>query len=108
MPVLSGKNALLDLLQQEGADIVFGNPGTTEPPLMDALSMDDRSVKYSGFRKRQWSTWPTAQGLGVAAHRASTVDQTVELLRRHFNSDRPVLIDVEIDRGVALAEEGHR
>lgn len=35
---LSGKSAFLSLLQQEGITHLFGNPGTTELPIMDALS----------------------------------------------------------------------
>ncbi len=38
MPVTSGKVALLELLKQEGVRVMFGNPGTTELPLMDALA----------------------------------------------------------------------
>src|SRR5690349_6738904 len=38
VPVMSGKRAFLDLLKQEGVEIVFGNPGTTELPLMDAFA----------------------------------------------------------------------
>jgi benzoylformate decarboxylase len=37
---MSGKRAFLELLKQEGVDIIFGNPGTTELPLMDALAVD--------------------------------------------------------------------
>jgi benzoylformate decarboxylase len=37
---MSGKRAFLELLKQEGVDILFGNPGTTELPLMDALAVD--------------------------------------------------------------------
>jgi benzoylformate decarboxylase len=37
---ISGKRAFLDLLKQEGAEIIFGNPGTTELPLMDALATE--------------------------------------------------------------------
>src|SRR5215469_6139525 len=39
MPVISGKRAFLELLRQEGIEILFGNPGTTELPLMDALAV---------------------------------------------------------------------
>ena len=38
MPMMSGKIALLELLKQEGVRVMFGNPGTTELPLMDALA----------------------------------------------------------------------
>jgi len=41
LPRLSGKRALLEVLKQEGVAFMFGNPGTTELPLMDALAVDD-------------------------------------------------------------------
>src|SRR5580700_5475082 len=37
---MSGKRAFLELLKQEGVEILFGNPGTTELPLMDALAVE--------------------------------------------------------------------
>jgi benzoylformate decarboxylase len=40
MPMMPGKTALLELLKQEGVRVMFGNPGTTELPLMDALAAD--------------------------------------------------------------------
>ena len=40
MPVISGKRAFLELLKQEGVELIFGNPGTTELPLMDALAVE--------------------------------------------------------------------
>ena len=45
MPVMSGKRAFLDLLKQEGVGIVFGNPGTTELPLMDAFAVEN-DIRY--------------------------------------------------------------
>jgi len=36
----TGKRAFLDLLKQEGVEYIFGNPGTTELPLMDALATE--------------------------------------------------------------------
>ena len=41
MPAMSGKRAFLELLKQEGVTMMFGNPGTTEVPLMDALAVDN-------------------------------------------------------------------
>src|SRR5262245_4823256 len=38
---MSGKLAFLELLKQEGVEILFGNPGTTELPLMDALAVEN-------------------------------------------------------------------
>jgi benzoylformate decarboxylase len=46
MPHLSGKRAFLELLKQEGVDVMFGNPGTTELPLMDALAVED-DIRYT-------------------------------------------------------------
>lgn len=45
MPMMPGKTALLELLKQEGVRIMFGNPGTTELPLMDALAAE-RELRY--------------------------------------------------------------
>jgi benzoylformate decarboxylase len=41
VPAMSGKRAFLELLKQEGVTMMFGNPGTTELPLMDALAADN-------------------------------------------------------------------
>jgi len=41
----TGKQALLEILKQEGVGCIFGNPGTTELPLMDAL-VKEPSVHY--------------------------------------------------------------
>jgi benzoylformate decarboxylase len=38
MPLISGRQAFLEILKQEGVQYIFGNPGTTELPLMDALA----------------------------------------------------------------------
>jgi benzoylformate decarboxylase len=45
MPTMSGKTALLELLKQEGVRVMFGNPGTTELPLMDALAAE-QELRY--------------------------------------------------------------
>src|SRR5262244_3690288 len=42
---MSGKRAFLDLLKQEGVEILFGNPGTTELPLMDAFATET-DIRY--------------------------------------------------------------
>jgi benzoylformate decarboxylase len=42
---MSGKRAFLDLLKQEGVEILFGNPGTTELPLMDAFATENE-IRY--------------------------------------------------------------
>ncbi len=41
----SGGKLLLELLESEGVEYVFGNPGTTELPFIDALT-DSPTIKY--------------------------------------------------------------
>ena len=41
----TGATLLLELLENEGVEYVFGNPGTTELPLMDAL-VDQPALRY--------------------------------------------------------------
>src|SRR6266699_443479 len=45
MPFTSGKQAFLEILKQEGVEAMFGNPGTTELPLMDGLARETR-IRY--------------------------------------------------------------
>jgi thiamine pyrophosphate-dependent acetolactate synthase large subunit-like protein len=45
MPFMAGKQAFLEILKQEGVDLLFGNPGTTELPLMDGLVREPR-IRY--------------------------------------------------------------
>jgi benzoylformate decarboxylase len=40
LPVISGKRAFLEVLKQEGVEVLFGNPGTTELALMDAFAVE--------------------------------------------------------------------
>src|ERR1041385_3827818 len=45
MPFISGKQAFLEILKQEGVSVMFGNPGTTELPLMDGLAREP-GIRY--------------------------------------------------------------
>ncbi len=45
MPLMAGKQAFLEILKQEGVEYLFGNPGTTELPLMDGLAREPR-IRY--------------------------------------------------------------
>ena len=42
---MTGGQLLLALLRQEGVSVIFGNPGTTELPLMDALAAE-HDIRY--------------------------------------------------------------
>lgn len=45
MNAITGSSAFLTLLEDEGIDILFGNPGTTELPIMNALK-DHPNIRY--------------------------------------------------------------
>jgi benzoylformate decarboxylase len=45
MAYLAGKSAFLQILKQEGVSVMFGNPGTTELPLMDGLAREP-GIRY--------------------------------------------------------------
>jgi benzoylformate decarboxylase len=45
MSYIAGKQAFLEILKQEGVSLMFGNPGTTELPLMDGLAREP-SIRY--------------------------------------------------------------
>jgi len=51
VPHISGKRAFLELLRQEGVEYMFGNPGTTELPLMDALAVEDHLRYVLGLQE---------------------------------------------------------
>jgi benzoylformate decarboxylase len=51
VPVTSGKRAFLDLLKQEGVELMFGNPGTTELPLMDAFATENELRYLLGLQE---------------------------------------------------------
>src|SRR5690242_21828681 len=45
MAYISGKQAFLQILKSEGVSVMFGNPGTTELPLMDGLAREP-GIRY--------------------------------------------------------------
>jgi benzoylformate decarboxylase len=51
MPFMSGKRAFLEVLRQEGVEYLFGNPGTTELPLMDAFAEEQRLTYVLGLQE---------------------------------------------------------
>jgi benzoylformate decarboxylase len=48
---MKASRALIELAQSEGVDRVFGNPGTTELPLMDALAHVPEVPYYLGLHE---------------------------------------------------------
>src|SRR5260370_4784746 len=72
MTEISGKRAFLALLQQEGVDILFGNPGTTELPLMDALAVESGLRYILGLQEA--AVLAMADGYAQASGRLTVVN----------------------------------
>ena len=51
MQTIIGRSAFLTLLQDEGVRYLFGNPGTTELPIMAALSDHPDLTYVLGLQK---------------------------------------------------------
>jgi benzoylformate decarboxylase len=72
MAFMSGKRAFLALLQQEGVEYLFGNPGTTELPLMDGL-VETPEVRYV-LGLQEAAVVAMADGYAQAAGRLAAVN----------------------------------
>ncbi|CAH2605588.1 Thiamine pyrophosphate-binding protein (plasmid) [Rhodovastum atsumiense] len=62
-----GADVLLEILDSEGVEYIFGNPGTTELPLMDAL-VDHPTIRYV-LALQEASVVAMADGYAQAARR---------------------------------------
>jgi len=72
VPVTSGKRAFLDLLKQEGVEIIFGNPGTTELPLMDAFATENELRYLLGLQEA--AVMAMADGYAQASGKLTVVN----------------------------------
>ena len=72
VPVMSGKRAFLELLKQEGVEIMFGNPGTTELPLMDALAVENELRYVLGLQEA--AVMAMADGYAQASGKLAVVN----------------------------------
>ena len=63
--LMTGKQALLEMLKAEGVDYIFGNPGTSEGPIIDLLG------DYPEFRYILTLQESVAVGMGEAYARAT-------------------------------------
>jgi len=72
MAMMAGKRAFLELLRQEGVDTIFGNPGTTELPLMDALAVESK-VHYV-LALQEAAVMAMADGYAQAGGRLAVVN----------------------------------
>jgi len=72
VPVMSGKRAFLELLKQEGVEVMFGNPGTTELPLMDALAVENELRYILGLQEA--AVMAMADGYAQASGKLAVVN----------------------------------
>ena len=69
---MSGKRAFLDVLKQEGVEIMFGNPGTTELPLMDAFATENELRYLLGLQEA--AVMAMADGYAQASGKLAVVN----------------------------------
>ena len=69
---MSGKRAFLDVLKQEGVEVMFGNPGTTELPLMDALATENELRYMLGLQEA--AVMAMADGYAQASGKLAVVN----------------------------------
>src|ERR1700727_3403216 len=98
LPVMSGKRAFLDLLKQEGVTVMFGNPGTTELPLMDAFAVEHDSRYILGLQEA--ALMAMADGYAEASgnlavlnlHVAPGLGNAMGMLYDAMKANAPVLV----------------
>ena len=83
---MSGKRAFLDLLKQEGVEIMFGNPGTTELPLMDAFATENELRYLLGLQEA--AVMAMADGYAQASGKLAVVNLHVTPGQRHGHALR--------------------
>ncbi len=98
MAFMAGKQAFLELLKQEGVELLFGNPGTTELPLMDALAGQD-TIRYiltlhEGIAMAMADGYAQASGkLGVVnVHVSPGLGNAMGMLYDAYKAGAPLLL----------------
>ncbi len=96
--LMTGKQALLEMLKAEGVDHIFGNPGTSEGPIIDLLG------DYPEFRYILTLQESVAVGMGesyaratgrasfVSLHVDSGLANGIALLLDAFNTGTPMVV----------------
>jgi len=67
-----GANLLLEILKSEGVEYIFGNPGTTELPLIDAL-LETPQIRYI-LALQEASAVAMADGYAQAARKPGFIN----------------------------------
>ena len=107
----AGKHIFLDLLRSEGVEFVFGNPGTTELPLMDAFVVESGIRYILGLNEvvvlGMADGYAQATGkLAVAnLHAAPGLGNAMGMLYNAKKAGAPILVTAgQQDTGFALTE----
>jgi len=111
MANLSGRQAFLEILKQEGANHFFGNPGTTELPLMDAL-VERKDIHYflalhEGVAISMADGYARASGkLGVVnVHISPGLGNSMGMLYDAYKAGSPLLLTAgQHDQRFAITE----
>ncbi|WP_164156805.1 thiamine pyrophosphate-binding protein [Sandarakinorhabdus rubra] len=107
----AGKHILLDILHSEGVEIIFGNPGTTELPLLDAFVVEERLRYVLGLNEvvvmGMADGWAQATGrLAVCnLHAAPGLGNAMGMLYNAAKAGAPVLVTAgQQDMSIRLTE----
>ena len=73
---MTGKRALMEVLKAEGVEYIFGNPGTSEAPIMDALE-EYPDIKYM-LTTQEGVAMGMADGYAIATGKPSFVNLHIE------------------------------
>ena len=98
MPRMTGKHAVMQMLRAEGVEYIFGNPGTTETPLMDALE-DYPKIKYmltvqEGVAMGMADAYSRALGQPsfVNLHIETGLANGISLLQNAYDGGSPIVL----------------
>lgn len=107
----AGKHILLDILHSEGVEYIFGNPGTTELPLLDAFVVEQRLRYILGLNEvvvmGMADGWAQATGrLAVCnLHAAPGLGNAMGMLYNAAKAGAPVLVTAgQQDMSIRLTE----
>ena len=76
MSRMTGRQALMEVLRVEGVEYVFGNPGTSESPIMEALEHCPE-IQYI-LATQEGVAMGMADGLATATGKPSFVNLHIE------------------------------
>ena len=98
MAVMTGRRALVEMLRVEGVEHIFGNPGTTESPIMDELEQHP-DLKYvlvlqEGVAIGMADSYARATGRPsfVNLHIETGLANSVSLLHNAFEGGTPLVL----------------